>query len=178
MIMGEEPRPIGVTLLALLHIVGGLIGGLMVLLAFLTRNISDFSASILGIPMWLAVIPLIVAMTLGFIAGFGLWSGRAWGWWMAVIYYTYSIMRNAGTVLLALMLTQGQESATIDVHRFVYKHGGRVLIDTLIMLYLFRRSILDFFDLYALPRIKTVAKVSGSIGAALTAMTLLASSLW
>jgi uncharacterized membrane protein (DUF2068 family) len=74
-------RPMGVTILAILQIVGGVLGLVLGIMALMV-------ASLLGIFGFLLVIVAGVATlfaVLGLIVGWGLWSLKSWAWMFALI---------------------------------------------------------------------------------------------
>jgi len=74
-------RPMGVTILAILQIIGGVLGLVLGIMALMV-------ASLLGIFGFLLVIVAGVATLfaiLGLIVGWGLWSLKSWAWMFALI---------------------------------------------------------------------------------------------
>ncbi len=84
-------RPLGITLLAILQLLGALsslaIGGLALYLAYL-----------LGGPWWIlgAIVSLVTFIIgiIGLIIFFGLWNLKSWAYWLALFVNIVSILTN------------------------------------------------------------------------------------
>lgn len=143
---GSVPMPAGVIILGLLHLLGG------VLLIY---------TQIHGIPVWRAedlkaVLARVDTSLTGFIfsmlvlsvvavgSGLGMLMGRRWGWWLAAFYYVHSILRNGwGLVIIWWM---GDELATTrGMNYYLLKHGSRIAVGLIILFWLFKPHIREFF---------------------------------
>jgi lysylphosphatidylglycerol synthetase-like protein (DUF2156 family) len=130
-------RPIGVTILAILEILGGLvelgIGGLLLVAAgFIggiasqvpeVPNLPGIGGLIAGIILFIGIVVVILGV-LALIIAWGLWTGQGWAWTLALILAIVSLIFS----ILSLP-------------------GGIIglLIDILILYYLTRPHVKAFF---------------------------------
>lgn len=151
----ENKRPIGIAILSGLHIIGGAVGSVVVLL-FLPKILDtpeplDALASI-GIPPILLLIAITFLLLLATVSGIGMWTGKTWGWFLGAFYYAYSIVRNLNTLIMTptLLGSLPREDLAEITHgpAFYYaKHGGRVLVHTLLYLYFYKTNVRAYFNL-------------------------------
>jgi len=142
--MAGTPRPTGVSVLAILAAIGGilvLIGGLILgILAgameeFIESLIVEYGAGVIpGIGGFIEALLLAIAAVavifgiLYFIAAYGLWIGAGWAWWLTII---LSILGIIGGIL---SLPGGIIS---------------IIIDGLIIYYFTRPHVKEFFGMAA-----------------------------
>lgn len=129
-------RPTGITILAVLQIIGGvlsllagisslLFGGLMVSGA--VDNTSGAAAAAEVGPLMVAGGGLaIISGLLGLIAGYGLFTLKGWGWTLAMLFAVLNILHN----LLRMFGEAGVPSAIVGI-----------VISGLVLYYLFRPSV-------------------------------------
>ncbi len=110
-------RPMGVTILAILQIVGGVLGLVLGIMALMV-------ASLLGIFGFLLVIVAGVATlfaVLGLIVGWGLWSLKSWAWMFALIIniinlvlalLQFDIISMIIPLIIVIYLQQGEIKST------------------------------------------------------------------
>ena len=102
----KTPRPFGVTILAVLNLIGGIlavIGGLGLLL------LGAIGAPIpmLGLILFpIAIIGLagLVVGILQLIVAYGLWMGRTWAWWFAFLLAILNIISIIWRNLIGLII--------------------------------------------------------------------------
>jgi len=142
--MAGTPRPTGVSVLAILAAIGGilvLIGGLILgILAgameeFIESLIVEYGAGVIpGIEGFIEALLLAIAAVavifgiLYLIAAYGLWIGAGWAWWLTII---LSILGIIGGIL---SLPGGIIS---------------IIIDGLIIYYFTRPHVKEFFGMAA-----------------------------
>jgi hypothetical protein len=99
-----QKRPLGVTILAVLTIIFGLLGflgGILLVVLFAaasTMLAAEFQAAA-GLLLGLAALLTIVSLV-SMIAGVGLLRLRSWAWWLTIIVGVLSIVTNIGTYVL------------------------------------------------------------------------------
>lgn len=108
--MPSNARPTGVTILAVLNFIGA---GLLVvagLIAFAGGAALATMLGPLGAMLGAAIgVFLIIFGVLAALAGWGLWSGKAWGWWIAFVLWVLSAVSNI------VSLVQGEWSAIVSL---------------------------------------------------------------
>ena len=137
----QKHRPTGVTIIAALEILLGLVslsGGLLVLLA------AGFAGFVgLTFIAALALVASAVLLILGLVAlgvGVGMWMGRGWAWTLGIV---FSII-GALTALFTLLL--GSSGSVVGL-----------LINLLILYYLTRPEVKGFFGKGPRPPLATAA---------------------
>ncbi len=130
-----KTRPLGITILSILFIIGG--SGMLIL--FLSTQKIDIKsvASLSSTVMFNGVLLGVWAL----VAGIGMWFGKKWGWWLGATYLSYSVFRNIN-VLFTIFTMLGE--FPIET-RHIVKPLGRVLIHASICTYCFKDAILEFF---------------------------------
>lgn len=122
-----SPRPTGVSVLAILMIVGGALGILGSFFAILAAAslVGAFGALIAMV----VVIPLIIAVV-QLVVGVGLWKLMPWAWMAAVVVVAI------GAILAIINLITGNSAGSNIVS---------ILIDAIILWYLFRPEVMMAF---------------------------------
>jgi len=94
-------RPLGVTILAVLEIIAGILmlfgAAGMLFLATLGGGMPVAGIFFGMFAMAMAFIFVILAI-LAFIVAYGLWNGRGWAWWLAIILSIISLISNLGSL--------------------------------------------------------------------------------
>jgi len=99
--MEEKKRPIRTSLLAVLHVAGGILGaiGTFFLVVQLGKNPEyQQGFDMLGLPPALLIVAIVFSCGLGIASGMGMWRGRKWGWYLGSFCYMYSIVRGANAL--------------------------------------------------------------------------------
>jgi hypothetical protein len=157
----QRRRPIGVSILAVINLVGA--GGVLVSTVLL---VLDFFAK-LG---WLRVVRnfrlfstfFALLAFLFFIAflllasGVGMWVGRKWAWFLGTVFWGCEVVVN----ITALIRPQGMFGSVPEgEHGTVYyllEHGVGAIVGALIYLYLFKANVLHYFGLAGMRKWKPV----------------------
>ncbi len=89
--MEERKRPIGISILSFLFIVGGVGGVIAFLLGIgsLDNPNAKQSLSMFGLTPIKLVVLLSVLGGFSVAAGIGMWIGRKWGWYLGSLYCMY-----------------------------------------------------------------------------------------
>jgi hypothetical protein len=153
--MEEKKRPVGTSILAVIHIAGGILGAIVTV--FLVNQLgknpeAHHGLAALGLPPALLIVAIVFIFGLGIASGIGMWKGRKWGWYLGSFYYMYSIIRNLNALVTIPMLMNSmppEELANMSKGPSYYyiKHGGRVIIHLLLYLYFFKGSVREYFSL-------------------------------
>jgi hypothetical protein len=121
-------RPFGLLVLAVLHVVGGIV--LIVLLALYGITLRAAVAALENPLAELTLKPFILFFVLALIAGltlsigFGYWFRAKWSWWLGNFYYLFSFVLIAN---LAFMLLQ-KEGLTVNLGSPLLRAGIAYLL--------------------------------------------------
>jgi hypothetical protein len=93
--MQRPPRPTGITLIAILGFIGGILailfGGLVLAVAssgiLNTYGVGMFSGVVSLVGGGLVVVGLMVIFV-----SWGMWSGKSWAWYLAVVLYALGVV--------------------------------------------------------------------------------------
>ncbi len=133
--MEKRERPLGVTILAILEAIGGIIylAGIL-LISFIMEMVTRFMPvagagvgivrGFLGIIAIIAAIVLLILGFISFLLAYGLWTGKGWAWTLT---FVFSII---GILLGLISLPSGIIT---------------ILINALILYYLTRPHVKAFF---------------------------------
>lgn len=169
----KPDRPLGLSILAALHVIGGiLLFGAQFLLWSRYEEMQQPMQAI-GIPPILLLVAIMFLSLLGIASGVGMWTGARWGWWAAAFYYIYGIFRNASALLALAEWAEHLEGSARGPGYYLVKHSGRIVVHALILLYLMKGNVLEFFDQESLNK----AKALGSLVAICALISLFTSAL-
>lgn len=157
-------RPVGITLLMVLHLVMGLV--LVGIQAWALSNLEDLTQRLnaVGIPHLVVLASTTIISVTALVSGVGMVMGARWGWWFAAFYYLYSILRNLGALATVHGMAQQLESEGTDPAKFYGKYLGRAAVSALILLYLYRASVLRYFRLESMNRLGAFLYLLGICG--------------
>jgi len=136
-------RPIGISLLSVLHVVGGVLAVLVmgfVLWEALTERRSELEP-----PLWLMMTFLVVYIVLLLGSGLGMWLGAKWGWWLGNFVYFWNLV--VGLVQIPILLWNSGGSIFTDNPSWLVQNSTSLAITSLVVLYFFKRSVREFFGL-------------------------------
>jgi hypothetical protein len=140
-------RPIGVSILAVLHLIGGvvLLGAQVVLLG----KLDEVSAIMdeVGIPPAALVFALLLLTGIVLASGIGMWLGARWGWWCAAFYYVYSVARSINALFSISDFADVLESESRGPGYYYFKFSVGAFIHALLLLYFFKSNVIEYFDM-------------------------------
>lgn len=111
--------------------------------------------------------PIMVLVGFTFLAvlalgsGVGMWLGTKWGWWLSTFYYMYSVFRNACALWMVISIGDQLQGEPRGIEYHMIKHGGRVVVHSLLFLYFFKGNVLEYFDVTSLRKWKAVGILIG-----------------
>lgn len=143
-----EDRPIGVTILAVLHLLGGA-GMLCVIPMMLSVDQQQAAEALdpLGASMGMMIASALLLMGLNLATGIGLFSRAPWGWRLGTFFCVFTIARSLNA-MFTLAELQGDFILPGDRLELQFiKFGGRIVINGLLLMYYFRENVLDWFGL-------------------------------
>lgn len=149
-------RPVGVSILAVLHLLGGVV--LFGMQFWLYAKLGDLEGALrsIGITPIMVILGVMFLSVITIGSGVGIWIGAKWGWWLASFYYIYSVFRNASTILAVLAMSDQLQGEDRGVAYYIIKHGGRIVVHSLLFMYFFKSNVLAFFGLENLSKAKAV----------------------
>lgn len=134
-----EERPLGVTVLAILHIIGALVSFAVGIVAvWLGHQISFepiFDSRFLATYATFVVIIGIIFLLLAY----GLWNGKSWGWSLLRFFLLLGLL--VGVISLALVLPFSAGASFFDYAEAVIS----IAVNLLILYYITRPHVKAFF---------------------------------
>lgn len=131
--MQKPPRPTGITILAILGFIGGILailGGALFIAVASSGVLSTYGMSMFsGFVSLFGGVILIVGLFAIFVS-WGMWSGKGWAWYLAVILYAI------GVVFGLLLIIAGGLTGIVSV-----------LIDLLLLWYMLRPHVKAYFGI-------------------------------
>jgi hypothetical protein len=148
-------RPIGITILSILHGLGGVV--LVIVTLTLLNAVGDderFEKMLaqIGIPAPLLVAGILYLAVLATASAVGMWMGAKWGWHLGAFYYVYSIVRNTAAIiqvngLYDAFAMEPSAQMTHGAGYYYAKFGVRAFISVLIYLYFYKQNVRAYFGL-------------------------------
>lgn len=162
--MEYRERPVGVSILAGLHVAGGVLGVIFtVFMALKVYKNPEYleNISMLGIPPLLIFFAVLFICVLAFLSGVGMWIGRKWGWFLGSFYYIYSVFISTNALVTINIMTNSlspEELAEMSRSPSYYytKHIMKIIIHSLLYLYFFKTNVIAFFDMLEYKKWKSV----------------------
>lgn len=172
----KEGRPVGITILMILH----MLGGMALLILTIVFSVFDLPAEAtsafadIGFSKVMLILGVFFLTVLGMASAIGMSIGAKWGWWLGAFYYIYSLFRNASAILTIYALSDqiDLEGADRGPSYYYFKHGLRILIHLLIFCYFFKENVLEFFEMKGLNKKRAVAIMTGVCIAITTLFTI------
>ena len=152
-------RPLGVAILGWLHLLGGLLMLAPLTMFALDSSPAENSLRQLGVSPWIFVTGVVLLGLLGFLSGWGLLAGKKWGWWLALFYYIYSVIRNSYALYLIPDLAERIGGPQRGVGYYQFKYACRIVIALLILSYLFRDPVRLYFKSESTSKLKALGTV-------------------
>jgi lysylphosphatidylglycerol synthetase-like protein (DUF2156 family) len=130
--MGASSRPLGITLLSVLHILQAILfflGGvaLIVLGAFIRRGLFGPPRLLHGVVSLIGVVVVVIGLLYVGLA-WGLWTGKGWAWVLSLV------LAVLGLIVSLIALVRGRFGAIVVL-----------ILDVIILYYLFRPNVRAFF---------------------------------
>lgn len=154
--MEEKKRPLGISILAVLHIIYAIF--ITFLLVQLAMKLEDQQfLDMLGPPPIVFIVTRCFIWGLAIASGILMWKGKKWGWYLGSFCYMWGILLYAialATLLMSIISFMPPEEIAIGSQSPTYifvKHSVQTIIAFLLYLYLylyfFRSNVREFFSL-------------------------------
>lgn len=171
-IVKEKQRPIGITILSVLSLIGGIgmVGVLMIYGKNLMGVTSIFNISAL---MIIGSVLFLGLWAIG--SGVGMLLGKKWGWWMAGVYYVYAILRYLNVLVTVFSLADDLEATTSSIEYNFVKFSARIAGQIFVLSYLFKDHVREYFDVEQVSKLKAILYLIG-IGIAIFAVAFILTS--
>lgn len=152
-------RPTILTILSILYIAGGVLGLIIapILIVLYLCN----KAELPFITPLTIIISIFLLSILALTSGIGILKRKKWGWWLGALYYAYSVLRHIYTIIVLPGLVETFGEPPKGIEHYYLKHGFRGLLHLLILLYFFRKSVLEYFELEQQSKPKAIAILFG-----------------
>ncbi|GIP56024.1 hypothetical protein [Paenibacillus vini] len=151
-------RPMGVTLLAILLVFGGLATLVTQMIAF--NNLNE-TASLIGVSGYFFQGAMAFLGLLGVTAGVGTWLGKKWGWWLALFYFAYAVIRNINVIISITSMLELYAGAYDVLIPAYLKYGVRIIWNGALLVYLCGETVTTFFKNEAVKKWKALLIVFG-----------------
>lgn len=139
--MEIKKRPTGITVIAILIIIGGIllllagIGGVVVGSLFISSQIIGLGFVIIG--------AIILAVGIGYlVVSYGLLKGKRWSWTITVVLLFIGIPINIASIIF------GSFAINMDISTFITANSGNIagiIISVIILYYLYRPHVKSYF---------------------------------
>jgi hypothetical protein len=136
-----KKRPTGVTVIAVLVIIGGIllllagIGGVAVGSLFISSQIIGLGFVIIG--------AIILAVGIGYlVVSYGLLKGKRWAWTITVVLLFIGIPINIASIIF------GSFAINMDISTFLTANSGNIagiIISVIILYYMYRPHVKSYF---------------------------------
>jgi len=139
----------GVTVLAVLQLIGGgLVAVVMIGLGSSRRGQIADGIEEIGVTPWFAGLSILMLAVPPLIGGIGMVMDRRWGWWLSGFAHLYRAVLTLQALIVVSSVFDAaslspEESTRVGVH--ITKYGGRVVIASLIYMYLMRGHVMAYF---------------------------------
>lgn len=151
-------RPVGISILSILILLGALLAAGGTIFGAYYLATSPDAATIesrleaFGISLPLLIASTIFLLLLKFGSGVGLWIGSKWGWYLATFSYAYVIVRNANAIVVTHQIVSAMSAHEISLMSLsptihYIKFSVRIIVATLLYLYLFKSNVREYFQM-------------------------------
>jgi len=154
-----KKRPVGISIPAILNVTGCL--GTFAVQILFSGVLSRVSES-LGVSTLLTMVHLAFLDALGVAAGIGMWTGRKWAWWLGVLLLSYVIARNTNALFVISDVVREYGEPEAGATRFYVKHVGRIIVNSLVILYFFKSNVVGYFQVAGIRTRKRFLVVVGT----------------
>lgn len=151
-------RPAGVSLLAILVGIGGVILLGTQLIAF---NKLNEASSLIGVSSYFFQAAICFLGLIGITAAVGMWLGKKWGWWLALFYFAYAVSRDINVLFSISSISSQYSVPTEQITMNYIKYGIRILWDCFLMFYLCRDTASTYFQTLDIKKWKAMSIVFG-----------------
>lgn len=151
-------RPLGVSILAILLVIGGVILLGTQLLAFSKLN---EASSLIGVSSYFFQAAIGFLGLIGISAAVGMWLGKKWGWWLALFYFAYAVTRNVNVLFSISSIADQYGVPTEQMTTNYIKYGIRILWNCFLLFYLCRETASTYFKTFDVNKWKSLSIVFG-----------------
>lgn len=150
-------RPTGVVLFGILQIVGG---GLMLILLFIPVQRPE-ELEELGVSVTLIKGSVLFLGALTLTAGLGMFRRKPWGWRAGLASCIYGALRCANALLVVQDLQENAGAAGEIPESYYWKLGTRGVVYLLIVVYLTRPHVKEYFQATQISSWKAILQTAG-----------------
>jgi uncharacterized membrane protein (DUF2068 family) len=113
-------RPLGVTIIAILAFVNGLLGLCVPGLVIIGGGIGALFSGGLGLVVVCGGLLLAIGPILWLIVAFGAWNLRPWAWWLGIIATGVTVIGVIVNIVNGVGILQAVASAPLSIIIFIY----------------------------------------------------------
>ncbi len=142
-----KTKPLGITLLTILHVIGSIAIVPVFLMLFSKKG--EMAVGLEGLPFTttdiFAGLLLVAVLTVG--SALGMYLGRQWGWWLASYYYVHSAVQKTFAFVTTFQMANQLGASEAEIQTLAVKTFPRVIVKLLILFYLFRPQVWEYFEI-------------------------------
>lgn len=130
-------RPLGISIIAFLNILKGIIG-LMVLLYLSTFDEQVGDKFDITIEYFDRFMYLVI--------GIGLSLGKRWAWWIFSLLLTFSIFYNIFSFIISNDILVKSGVSSDEITKYFYKLGASTIFQLILLVYVYQKIVFKFFN--------------------------------
>lgn len=150
-------RPTGVLLLGILQVIGG--GVMLILLLIPVQRPEELEELGVSVALIKGSVLFLAALTLA--SGLGMFHRKPWGWRIGLASCLYGALRCANALLVAQDLHEDSGEHGEVPESFYWKLGTRGLFYLLIVIYLTRPHVKEYFHATPISSWKAILQAAG-----------------
>ncbi|MCU6792687.1 hypothetical protein OB236_11205 [Paenibacillus sp. WQ 127069] len=155
---GSYDRPAGVSIFAVLFMLGGAVSFIVNLfIPGLIAGVEAFSPFFKA----LLVATLYFLSVISIAAGIGTWKGKKWGWWLALFYFAYTILGGLNQLISYPGLAEAYGTVKGGGASVYAKAIVKIVLNGLVLAYYFRESVVSYFHVESVAKLKALGIVFG-----------------
>lgn len=113
-------RPLGITVIAILAVINGLLGLCLPGLLIIGGGIGALFSGGLGLIVLCGGLLLAAGPILWLVAAYGLWNLRPWAWWLGIVATGVTVVGVVVNIVNGVGIAQAVASAPLSIIIFVY----------------------------------------------------------
>ena len=141
-----QQRPIGITLLALLNLVLGVLVICRRMQAIMDVYSHAEGSVTIANSLKVVIFAEFAVALVAILSSIGMFTGTKWGWWLGALHWSWHLCRQ-GLLPVVLSFVTGQPFNSISGSELRGKIAQSLLFYCLFLMYMFKSNVLDYFGL-------------------------------